>query len=98
MCLFIVFVSRTEFLSFAEEGNSSCRRNVQHNILASVNFLNIFLSKLLHQGADRANYQAQRVLENADCNTIFCFTISLVCCCCILTVVYRLIYFVEWEF
>ena len=30
------------FLTFAEEGNSSCR-NVQHNILASVNFLYIFL-------------------------------------------------------
>ena len=35
------------FLSFAEERNSSCP-NVQHNILASVNFLNIFLSKFSH--------------------------------------------------
>ena len=33
-------VRHLHFLSFAEEGNSSCR-NVQHNILASVNFLNI---------------------------------------------------------
>ena len=32
------------FYPFAEEGNSSCR-NVQHNFLASVNFLNIFSMK-----------------------------------------------------
>ena len=35
-------IRNLHFLSFAEEGNSSCR-NVQHNILASVNFLYIFL-------------------------------------------------------
>ena len=34
-------VRHLHFLSLAEEGNSSCR-NVQHNILASVNFLYIF--------------------------------------------------------
>ena len=39
-------IKHSHFLSFAEEGNSSCW-NVQHNILASVNFLNIFLSKFL---------------------------------------------------
>ena len=44
------------FLSLAEEGNSSCQ-NVQHNILASVNFLNIFLSKFLTDALSRFNSQ-----------------------------------------
>ena len=48
-------------------------------------------SKILRQGADIANFQAYRIFENADCHTIFCFTISFVCCsCCTSTVVDRL--------
>ena len=77
MCPFIAFVSRTECqasrlrlcrhaddLFFAEEGNSSCR-NVQHNILASVNFLNIFLSKF---STSLSTHQTFLMSFNLQCN------------------------------